>query len=136
MPKTVLIVEDNPSNMMLFNDLLEAHGYETLQAGDGGPVLALAREHRPDLILMDIQLPERSGLEITRSLKQDDQACAIPVVALTAYALKENERSSREAGCVDFMSKPITIAGFLDTVRRHIGPGKSGGSAEQTRAPR
>ena len=131
MPKTVLIVEDNPSNMMLFNDLLEAYGYDTLQAGDGGPVLTMAREHRPDLILMDIQLPERSGLEITRSLKQDDQARAIPVVALTAFAFEENERSSREAGCVDFLSKPISIAGFLDTVRRHIGPGKPGSLAEQ-----
>ncbi|MEQ9350516.1 MAG: response regulator, partial [Alphaproteobacteria bacterium] len=88
MAKKVLIVEDNELNMKLFNDLLEAHGYTTLQTRDGLNALAMAREHQPDLILMDIQLPEVSGLEVTRQLKDDAELKAIPVVAVTAFAMK------------------------------------------------
>src|SRR3974377_149201 len=85
--KKVLIVEDNDLNMKLFNDLLEAHGYTTLQTKDGVEALRMAREHRPDLILMDIQLPEVSGLEVTKWLKEDDQLRQIPVVAVTAFSM-------------------------------------------------
>src|SRR5438270_12490422 len=81
--RTVLIVEDNELNMKLFNDLLEAHGYTTLQTKDGREALDIARLHRPDLILMDIQLPEVSGLEITKWLKEDEELRGIPVVAVT-----------------------------------------------------
>ena len=84
--KTVLIVEDNELNMKLFHDLLDAHGYRTIQTRNGLDALALAREHRPDLVLMDIQLPEVSGLEVTRWLKEDDELRNIPVVAVTAFA--------------------------------------------------
>ena len=121
MPKTVLIVEDDYLNMMFFNDVLEANGYETLQAHDGGPVLDLVREHRPDLIVMDVQLPGVSGLEITRALKQDAEAHRIPVLALTAYSGTADEERVRAAGCDGFIAKPVCTAGFLEAVERHIG---------------
>src|SRR2546423_13526908 len=89
--KTVLIVEDNELNMKLFNDLLEAHGYATLQTRDGMEALKIAREHRPDLIVMDIQLPEVSGLDVTKWLKEDDNLREIPVIAVTAFAMKGDE---------------------------------------------
>ena len=87
MTKTVLIVEDNELNMKLFHDLLDAHGYETLQTRNGVEALQLAREHHPDLILMDIQLPEVSGLEVTKWLKEDDHLREIPVIAVTAFVV-------------------------------------------------
>ena len=95
MAKTVLIVEDNELNMKLFHDLLEAHGYNTVQTRNGIEVMALAREHRPDLILMDIQLPEVSGLEVTRWLKDDEELRSIPVIAITAFAMKGDEERIR-----------------------------------------
>ena len=119
--KTVLIVEDNELNMKLFNDLLGAHGYDTLQARSGSEALVLAREHLPSLILMDIQLPEVSGLEVTKWLKDDERLCHIPVVAVTAFAMKGDEERIRQGGCEAYISKPITIGTFIDTVRRFIG---------------
>lgn len=119
--KTVLIVEDNELNMKLFNDLLDAHGYATLQARSGTEALTLARKHRPSLILMDIQLPEVSGLEVTKWLKDDDDLRAIPVVAVTAFAMKGDEERIRRGGCEAYISKPISIGSFIDTVRRFIG---------------
>jgi two-component system cell cycle response regulator DivK len=119
--KTVLIVEDNELNMKLFHDLLDAHGYKTLQTRNGVEALSLAREHRPDLILMDIQLPEVSGLEVTKWLKEDDQLREIPVVAVTAFAMKGDEERIREGGCEAYISKPISVSTFLDTVRHFIG---------------
>lgn len=121
MTKTVLIVEDNELNMKLFHDLLDAHGYETLQTRNGVEALELAREHRPDLILMDIQLPEVSGLEVTKWLKEDDQLRDIPVVAVTAFAMKGDEERIREGGCEAYISKPISVMMFLDTVKQFIG---------------
>ena len=118
--KTVLIVEDNDLNMKLFNDLLEAHGYDTLQTRDGVEALRLAREHRPDLILMDIQLPEISGLEVTKWLKEDDDLRAIPVIAVTAFAMKGDEEKIRGGGCEAYIAKPISVAGFLRTVERFL----------------
>ncbi len=121
MPKTVLIVEDNELNMKLFHDLLHAHGYRTLQTRDGMEAMAIARDQRPDLILMDIQLPEVSGLEVTKWLKDDEQLRSIPVVAVTAFAMKGDEERIREGGCEAYISKPISVAMFLDTVRSFIG---------------
>jgi two-component system, cell cycle response regulator DivK len=121
MAKTVLIVEDNELNMKLFNDLLEAHGYKTLKSRDGVKALGLAREHRPDLILMDIQLPEVSGLEVTKWLKEDDDLRHIPVIAVTAFAMKGDEEKIRQGGCEDYIAKPITVAKFLETIQKHIG---------------
>jgi two-component system cell cycle response regulator DivK len=119
--KTVLIVEDNELNMKLFHDLLDSQGYRTLQTKDGMEALDIAREHHPDLILMDIQLPEVSGLEVTKWLKEDETLKSIPVVAVTAFAMKGDEEVIRQGGCEAYISKPISVAGFLDTVRKFIG---------------
>ncbi len=120
MSKTVLIVEDNELNMKLFTDLLDAHGYDTIQTKDGMEALVLARDHRPDLILMDIQLPEVSGLEITKWIKEDDDLKSIPVVAVTAFAMKGDEEKIREGGCEAYIAKPISLQQFLDTVKRFL----------------
>ena len=121
MAKTVLIVEDNELNMRLFNDLLQAFGYATVKTRDGRQALPLAREHRPDLIVMDIQLPEISGLEITEQLKADPELAPIPVLAVTAFAMRGDEQRIRERGCEAYLSKPISVTTFLDTVRQFIG---------------
>jgi two-component system, cell cycle response regulator DivK len=121
MAKTVLIVEDNELNMKLFHDLLDAQGYATLQTREGLQALALAREHKPDLILMDIQLPEISGLEVTKWLKEDEELASIPVVAVTAFAMKGDEERIREGGCEAYISKPISVVHFLATMRRLMG---------------
>jgi two-component system cell cycle response regulator DivK len=120
MAKTVLIVEDNELNMKLFHDLLSAHGYETLQTRDGVQALAMAREHHPDLILMDIQLPEVSGLEVTRWIKEDETLKEIPVVAVTAFAMKGDEEKMRDGGCEAYIAKPISVGKFIETVRRFL----------------
>ncbi len=120
MPKTVLIVEDNELNMKLFHDLLDAHGYNTLQTRNGMEALELAREHRPDLILMDIQLPEVSGLEVTKWIKEDEHLKSIPVVAVTAFAMKGDEEKIREGGCEAYIAKPISVGTFIDTVQRFL----------------
>lgn len=113
---TVLIVEDNALNMRLFSDLLEASGYSTLQCVDGANAVGLALEHNPDLIVMDIQLPEVSGLDITRWLKDDERTAHIPVLAVTAFAMRTDEMLVREAGCEGYLSKPIQIRSFLSKV--------------------
>lgn len=118
--KCVLIVEDNELNKKLFRDLLEANGYRTLHTADGLDVLDMAREHRPDLILMDIQLPEISGLEVTGWLKKDPDLKSIPVVALTAFAMKGDEEKILAGGCEGYISKPISVATFLSTVRQFL----------------
>lgn len=120
MAKTVLICEDNELNMKLFHDLLDAHGYQTIQTADGMDAMELAREHHPDLILMDIQLPEVSGLEVTKWLKEDDDLREIPVVAVTAFAMKGDEDRIRSGGCEAYLAKPISVTDFLDTVRRFL----------------
>jgi len=106
--------------MKLFNDVLVAHGYETLQSRDGPEALTLARRHRPDLILMDIQLPEVSGLQVTKWLKADKDLQMIPVVAITAFAMKGDEQKIREGGCEGYIAKPISITSFLRTVERFL----------------
>jgi two-component system, cell cycle response regulator DivK len=117
---TILIVEDNELNMKLFHDLLEAHGYKTLQTRNGIDAIALARKHRPDLIVMDIQLPEVSGLDVTKWLKEDDSLRHIPIVAVTAFAMKGDEERIREGGCEAYVSKPISVSRFLETIRQFI----------------
>jgi two-component system cell cycle response regulator DivK len=113
-------VEDNELNMKLFNDLLEAHGYRTVQTRSGVEAVELARTHRPDLILMDIQLPEVSGLQVTQWLKDDDDLRHIPVIAITAFAMKGDEEKIRQGGCEAYLSKPISVVKFLETVRNYI----------------
>jgi len=115
--KTVLIVEDNELNMKLFHDLLEAHGYDTVETSSGIEAFELARTCRPDLILMDIQLPDVSGLEVTKWIKDDPGLHQIPVVAVTAFAMNGDEERIRQGGCEAYLSKPISIAKFMETVR-------------------
>ena len=119
-PKTILVVEDNELNMKLFHDLLEAHGYNILQTRDGMEALKLARQHKPDLILMDIQLPEVSGLEVTKWIKEDDALKAIPIIAVTAFAMKGDEEKIREGGCEAYIAKPISVTNFLKTVQQFL----------------
>lgn len=119
--KTVLIVEDNELNMKLFHDLLEAHGISTVETSDGHKVLDLARDHRPDLILMDIQLPEVSGLDVTKWLKADEDLKGIPVIAVTAFAMKGDEQKIREGGCEDYISKPISVGHFMEVIQTYLG---------------
>ena len=120
MTKTVLIVEDNELNMKLFNDLLFAQGYRTLQTQDGMNALEIARAEMPDLILMDIQLPEVSGLEVTKWLKEEDDLRHIPVIAVTVFAMKGDEEKIRDGGCEDYIAKPISVVDFLATVKRFL----------------
>ena len=120
MAKTILIVEDNELNMKLFHDLLEAHGYKTLQTRNGIDAIALARKHRSDLIVMDIQLPEVSGLDVTKWLKEDDNLRHIPIIAVTAFAMKGDEERIREGGCEAYVSKPISVSLFLETIRQFV----------------
>ncbi|MCC6735831.1 MAG: response regulator [Bauldia sp.] len=121
MAKTVLVVEDNELNMKLFHDLLEASGYDTIQTRSGLEAIDLAREHRPDLILMDIQLPEVSGLEVTKWIKEDDDLRAIPIIAVTAFAMKGDEDRIRQGGCEAYLSKPISVGKFIETVKAYLG---------------
>jgi len=133
MAQKILIVEDNDLNQKLFCDLLEAHGFDTVETNDGNKVLDMAREHMPDLILMDIQLPEVSGLEVTKWLKQDDDLKHIPVIAVTAFAMKGDEEKIREGGCEDYISKPISIPVFIETVQKYLsrqGDGKPDPASE------
>lgn len=122
MSKTVMIVEDNELNMKLFNDLLESRGYRVIQTRNGLEALDLARANMPDLILMDIQLPEVSGLVVTKWLKDDEQLAHIPVIAVTAFAMKGDEERILQGGCEGYISKPISVSHFLETIGRYIGP--------------
>jgi len=126
MAKTVLIVEDNELNMKLFHDLLEAHGYNTVATRNGVEAIELARKHRPNLILMDIQLPEVSGLEVTKWIKDDPELQSIPVIAITAFAMKGDEERIRQGGCEAYLSKPISVAKFIETIRQFLGTAEEG----------
>ena len=121
MSKTVLIVEDNELNMKLFNDLLEAHGYLTLKTASGTEALELAKSERPNLILMDIQLPEVSGEVVIQWIKADEAIKHIPIVAVTAFAMKGDEERILSKGCEAYLSKPISIAKFIETVKFYAG---------------
>ena len=112
----VLVVEDNELNMRLFCDLLGAYGFTTFQCRDGAKAVEIARKELPDLIIMDIQLPEVSGLDITRWLTHDKKVAHIPVLAVTAFAMRADEQRVREAGCEGYLSKPIQIASFIRAV--------------------
>jgi two-component system cell cycle response regulator DivK len=122
-PATILIVEDNELNMKLFTDLLSAHGYRILQARDGAEGLQQARQHHPDLIVMDVQLPgTMSGLDVTRLLKDDGEFKMTPIVAVTAFAMKGDEEQIRAAGCDVYISKPISASNFLKAIKGQLDP--------------
>jgi two-component system cell cycle response regulator DivK len=121
MKKTALIVEDNALNLKLMRDLLEASNIATLQTKDGTRALERVREHRPDIVLMDIQLPDVSGLDVTRQLKTDAELRDIPIIAVTALALRGDEERVLEAGCDAYISKPISVASFLNEELKFLG---------------
>jgi two-component system, cell cycle response regulator DivK len=119
---TVLVVEDNPTNMTLAVFLLTSAGHAVLSAVDAEAGLTLARAEVPDLILMDIQLPGMDGLEATALLKQDEATRSIPVIALTALAMKGDEQRIRAAGCDGYIAKPIRYQEFLTTIEKQLAP--------------
>jgi len=115
-PKTVLVVEDNELNLKLLNDLLEYQGYTVIATRLGGPALELGRQYKPDLILMDIQLPDISGIEATQRLKHDEQTRTIPIIAVTAFAMSGDEARILASGCDAYLAKPFNVAEFLRLV--------------------
>jgi two-component system cell cycle response regulator DivK len=119
--KRILVVEDNELNMKLLNDVLEAHGYEVMSTAHGKVAVAWARQYRPDLILMDLQLPDLSGLEATRQLKSDEETREIPVIAVTAFAMAGDEKKALDHGCDAYVSKPIVLRDFLNLIAEFIG---------------
>jgi two-component system cell cycle response regulator DivK len=119
--KRILIVEDNELNLKLLNDILEVHGYITIVTDNGAAALDLARQRHPDLILLDIQLPDIAGTEVARRLKADEETAAIPIVAVTAFAMPGDRTMILESGCDDYVSKPINLNDFLALVARYVG---------------
>ncbi len=118
--KRILIVEDDPNNLKLFRDILQYKGYETLEATDGQQAVDMARACRPDLILMDIQLPVMNGIEATRRIKEDEAARDIRIVALTADVMDGDEDRMLEAGCHDYIAKPVHVTEFLKKIARYF----------------
>jgi len=118
----VLVVEDNPANMKLATFLLQSVGHTVLAAADAEAGLTVARAEQPDLILMDIQLPGMDGLEATKQLKRDEATRAIPVIALTALAMKGDEARIRAAGCDDYIAKPMRYQEFLAVIAAQLAP--------------
>ena len=116
----ILIVEDNELNLKLLKDILDFQGYSTVVTGSGAAALDLARRHSPDLILLDIQLPDIWGTDVARRLKADAQTQAIPVIAVTAFAMPGDRTKILDSGCDDYVSKPLNIREFLALVERHI----------------
>jgi two-component system cell cycle response regulator DivK len=117
---TILVVEDNDLNMKLFKDVLEKHHYEVLQSRRGSEVLPITKEKKPQLILLDIQLPDISGLEVAKQLKNDQEIYHIPIIAVTAFAMKGDEERIKKSGCEGYMSKPISIEYLLQMVENFI----------------
>lgn len=117
---TVLVVDDNPSNLKLTTFLLEWAGHTVLQTGDASRAIQLAHAHRPDIILMDVQLPGIDGLAATRLIKSDERLCHIPVIALTAFAMQGDEERILASGCDAYISKPIHHETLLQTLESVI----------------
>ncbi len=121
-PKTkIVIVEDNDLNLKLFKDILEAHGYDTVDTRDGAEAYELVKAETPNLVIMDIQLPNVSGIDIIKQLKNDDDTKHIPVIAVTAFAMQDDKQHILASGCEDYVAKPISIAPFIETINKHLG---------------
>jgi two-component system cell cycle response regulator DivK len=116
--KKVMIVEDNDLNLKLFHDLLVAHGYEVIFTQKGEEAYEMACREKPDLILMDIQLQGISGLDVIAQMKRDPAIMEVPIIAVTAFAMREDEERILRSGCEAYVSKPISIMPFLDTIRK------------------
>ena len=121
---TILVVEDNEKNMKLFRDVLQAGGYRTLEATTGGQAVELATGHAPDLILMDIQLPDIDGVEALARLRTDERTASLPVLALTAQAMEGDRERFLAAGFDGYLSKPVDVTEFVATVRRYCERGE------------
>ena len=121
MPKRILVVEDDPDNRRIVAKVLSVEGYHVIEATDGIEALAQARAERPDLILMDLALPNVDGWEATRQLKSDPETRSIPVVALTAVAMRGDEEQARAAGCDDYLPKPARPAAIRAVVKKYTG---------------
>ena len=119
--KTVLVVEDNDLNSKLLNDILEYHGYTVVTTRLGEAALELARRHKPDAILMDIQLPDISGMEATRRIKADQETRTIPIIAVTAFAMPGDEANILASGCDAYVAKPFNVLDFLKLVDQWTG---------------
>jgi two-component system, cell cycle response regulator DivK len=119
----ILVVEDNDKNMKLFRDVLHASGYRTLEATTGGRALELAIEYGPDLVLMDVQLPDIDGVETLGLLRADERTASIPVLALTAQAMDGDRERFLAAGFDDYLSKPVNVVAFVEAVGRHCAGG-------------
>jgi two-component system cell cycle response regulator DivK len=120
MSKRILVVDDHEDNREIVRILLKNTGFEVLEACDGESALKSAAQERPDLILMDLQLPGISGYDVTRRIKADPRWRAIPVIALTSYALSGDEAKAREAGCDDYMTKPYSPRDLLKKIRDYL----------------
>lgn len=118
----VLVVEDNELNAKLFGDLLKAYNYDVVSTKEGRYAVDLTRKHKPDLIIMDIQLPDVSGLDLARWIKADDELSQIPIMAVTAFAMRADEERVKSAGCEGYMAKPIQIASFIAMVEKLTAP--------------
>jgi two-component system cell cycle response regulator DivK len=118
----ILVVEDNELNLKLFCDLLRAHDYEAEAVRDGREAVDRARGFAPDLVVMDIQMPYISGLDLIEQMKGDDELRGIPIMAVTAYAAKGDEERIRDAGAEGYVSKPISVLRFVDAVRALLAP--------------
>jgi len=121
MTKRILVVEDTEDNRQILRDLLTAAGFDLIEAVDGESGVAMARAHKPDLILMDIQLPMIDGYEATRRIKADPALTHIPVIAVTSYALSGDEEKTRAAGCNGYIAKPFSPRQLLNKVREFVG---------------
>ena len=119
-PERILIVEDNDIDVRLLKDILETRGYNILQTKEGLEAIKLAVVNLPDLILLDIQLPDMSGLEVARQLRGDKRSKQIPIIAVTAFAMAWHEREALDSGCDAYISKPISMLGFLRTVESFV----------------
>ena len=117
---TVLITEDNPRNRKVFKDILHVHGYKSIEAVDGEEGYRMAKENKPDLIVMDVQLPGADGYEVTRRLKSEDDSKDIPIIIVTSFAMAGEENEARAAGCNDYISKPINIHLFIETIKKYL----------------
>lgn len=120
MPKKILVVEDDALNQRLFRDVLTDEGYVVVAVGEGVAALRAAKADKPDLVLMDVQLPAVSGLEVTRWFKDDPGLAAIPVVVVTAYALQGDEDRIMAAGCAALLPKPVAVSELLDVISQHL----------------
>lgn len=121
MTKRILMIEDTEDNRQILRDLMASAGYELIEAADGAAGVAMAAEHKPDLILMDIQLPVLDGYEATRRIKANPALRAIPIIAVTSYALSGDEEKARAAGCDGYVAKPFSPRQLLATIREHLG---------------